>query len=66
MDIDDHGPQEGLEGIRQHVTCMEHGRCLKCGVGRGLLRNKELKFYNELAGQRWLALCYWRHTCIDS
>jgi hypothetical protein len=56
MDIDNHEPQEGLEGIRQHVTCMEHGRCPKCGVGRAeLLRNKELKFYNELAvnaGQR--------------
>lgn len=56
MDIDNHEPQEGLEGLRQHVTCMEHGHCPKCGVGRAeLLRNKELKFYNELAvnaGQR--------------
>lgn len=56
MHIDNHEPQEGLEGLRQHVVCLEDGVCPKCGRHRAdMLAKKELKFYNELAvnaGQR--------------
>ncbi|AXG67377.1 putative terminase [Dickeya phage vB_DsoM_JA33] len=51
-----HEPQEGLAGIRKHLTLLEHGECPKCGARRSeLMHSKELNFYNELAvnaGQR--------------
>lgn len=51
-----HEPQEGLAGIRKHLTLLEHGVCPKCKARRSeLISTGELNFYNELAvnaGQR--------------
>lgn len=51
-----HEPQEGLAGIKKHLTVLEHGECPKCHAKRSeLMHTKELNFYNELAvnaGQR--------------
>ena len=56
MQTENHEPSEGIVGLLNKVTLLEHGVCPKCGAKRSMLfKKRKLNLYNELAvcaGQR--------------